>query len=46
MNDFYRFVIVTTAAFGMAVVLLLAPLPAQAQLPTDPAERAKVVDQM
>src|SRR5215831_958117 len=36
----------TTAALAVVVVLTLAPLPAQAQLPTDPAERAKVVDQI
>ena len=46
MNDFYRFLIMTTAALAVVVVLTLAPLPAQAQLPTDPAERAKVVDQI
>ena len=46
MNDFYRFLIMTTAALAVVVVLALAALPAQAQLPTDPAERAKVVDQI
>ena len=45
MNNSYRTAIITTAA-GALAVLLLAPAPAAAQLPTDPAERAKVIAQI
>src|SRR5829696_5072649 len=45
MNNSYRTAIVTTAA-GALAVSLLAPAPAAAQLPTDPAERAKVIAQI
>ena len=45
MNNSYRTAIITTAA-GVLAVLLLTPAPAGAQLPTDPAERAKVIAQI
>ena len=45
MNNSYRTAIITTAA-GALAALLLAPAPAEAQLPTDPAERAKVIAQI
>jgi Tol biopolymer transport system component len=45
MNTSYRTAIIATAA-GALAVLLLAPAPAGAQLPKDPAERAKVIAQI
>src|SRR6188472_522560 len=44
MNNSYRTAIITAA--GALAVLLLAPAPAAAQLPTDPVERAKVIAQI
>src|SRR5947208_4771964 len=41
----YRIPIITSAAVLLAA-LLLAAVPGQAQLPTDPAERAKVIAQI
>jgi Tol biopolymer transport system component len=45
MKNSYRTAILTTAA-GAFAALLLAPAPATAQLPKDPAERAKVIAQI
>jgi len=44
MKNLYRMPILTTAAVLSA--LLLAPVPGEAQLPRDPAERAKVIAQI
>jgi len=48
VNDSHRTTVIRSAAFAIviAAVVLLTPFVAQAQLPTDPAERAKVVDQI
>ena len=45
MNNSYRTAIITTAA-GALAALLLAPPSAEAQLPKDPAERAKLIAQI
>ena len=45
MNNSHRTAIITTAA-GALAALLLTPAPATAQLPKDPAERAKVIAQI
>jgi Tol biopolymer transport system component len=45
VNNSYRMAIITTAAVAFAA-LLLRPVPAEAQLPTDPVERAKVIAQI
>src|ERR1700704_4459470 len=45
MNNSSRTAIIPTAA-GALAALLLAPAPAGAQLPKDPAERAKVIAQI
>src|SRR5215475_3031777 len=46
VNASYRIAVMSTAVCAIAVLLLLAPFSAQAQLPTDPAERAKVIEQI
>src|SRR4249920_2181350 len=45
MNDSHRKTIVTTAS-GALAALLLAAAPVAAQLPKDPAERAKAIAQI
>jgi eukaryotic-like serine/threonine-protein kinase len=42
----YRIAVMITTVCATAAVLLLAPFPVQAQLPTDPVERAKVIEQI
>jgi Tol biopolymer transport system component len=42
----YRIAVMITTVCAIAAVLLLAPFPVQAQLPTDPVERAKVIEQI
>src|SRR5215510_9050202 len=42
----YRIAVMITTVCATAAVLLLAPFPVQAQLPTDPVERAKAIEQI